>query len=125
MQIIAFALFAAAVAIPVEEPIPIVSQDAEVGFDGTYHHTYETKHGIVVQEHGVLKNAGQKDVEAEEVEGSFQYTAPDGTVYAVKYVANENGFQPEGAHLPVAPEIPAAILRSLQYNEAHPSDDKH
>lgn len=108
------------------EPIPILRQEAEVNFDGSYHMSYESGNGIVVQEQGHLKNAGQKDAEAEEVQGSFQYTAPDGTPITIQYIANENGFQPQGAHLPVAPTpppIPAAILRALEWNAAHPEQD--
>lgn len=112
-------LFAVALAGP-NDPIPIVHQDTEVGFDGAYHSSFETGNGIVMQEQGVLKNAGQKDVEAEEVQGSYQYTGDDGQTYSVKYVANENGYHAEGAHLPVAPPVPEAIARSLQWNEQHP-----
>lgn len=31
------------------------------------------------------------------------------------------GFQPQGAHLPVAPEVPEAIQRALQYIAANPN----
>ncbi|KAJ8939990.1 hypothetical protein NQ314_010930 [Rhamnusium bicolor] len=96
-------LIAATSAAPQEPPIPIISQDAEVGFDGTYHSSYETGNGIISEEHGVLKNPGVEDLEAEEVSGSFSYPSPDGTVIRLSYVANENGFQPTGDHLPVAP----------------------
>lgn len=72
------------------EPIPIISQDTEVNFDGSYRSSYQTGNGISAQEQGVLKNAGNKDAEAEEVQGGFQYTAPDGTPIQVSeiYVFN-------------------------------------
>ena len=53
------------------------------------------------QEEAQLKNAGSEN-EAISVRGSYSWTAPDGQVYTVNYIADENGFQPEGAHLPVA-----------------------
>lgn len=46
--------------------------------------------------------------------GSYSYIAPDGTVISVQYVADENGFQAFGDHLPTPPPIPEPILHSLQ-----------
>lgn len=37
------------------------------------------------------------------------YTAPDGTPVRVKFVADENGYQPQSDLLPVAPEFPHEI----------------
>ncbi|CAH0558103.1 unnamed protein product [Brassicogethes aeneus] len=108
------------------EVVPILSQDQEVNFDGSYRTSYETGNGISAQEQGQLKNAGNKDAEVEEVQGSFQFTAPDGTPIQLQYIANENGFQPQGAHLPVAPTpppIPPAIQRALDWIAAHPEPE--
>lgn len=63
--------------------------------------SYETSDGVSRQEEAELKNAGSEN-EAISVRGSYSWTAPDGQVYTVNYIADENGFQPEGAHLPVA-----------------------
>ncbi|XP_058125432.1 cuticle protein CP14.6-like [Anopheles ziemanni] len=40
------------------------------------------------------------DVAAMVVRGSYSYFGPDGQVYTVNYVADENGFQPEAPHIP-------------------------
>jgi hypothetical protein len=125
LQVVALCLVSAAAAAQLtgNEQIPIIRQDQEVNFDGSYRSAYETGNGIAAEERGVLKNAGNPDAEAEEVQGSFQYTAPDGSPISLQYVANEGGFQPQGAHLPVAPTpppIPPAIQRALEWIAAHP-----
>lgn len=64
--------------------------------------SYETSNGIAAQESAQLKNAGSEN-EAIEARGQYEYTGPDGQRYVVSYVANEDGFQPQGAHLPQPP----------------------
>ncbi|XP_043203392.1 endocuticle structural glycoprotein SgAbd-3-like isoform X2 [Amphibalanus amphitrite] len=49
--------------------------------------------------------------------GSFQFVGDDGNTYQISYVANEGGFQPRGAHLPVAP---AQIPEYAQLRQEHP-----
>ncbi|KAF9802679.1 hypothetical protein SFRURICE_011690 [Spodoptera frugiperda] len=102
---IVFALFvAAAVAAPAspDASATILRYDSDnIGVEG-FNYAVETSNGIQAQEQGQLKNAGTEN-EAIEVRGQFSYPGPDGVVYTVTYIANENGFQPQGAHLPVAP----------------------
>lgn len=62
-----------------------------------------------------MKNAGSES-EAQSASGSFSYTAPDGQLIEVTYTADENGFVPQGAHLPTPPPIPDEIAKSLQQN---------
>lgn len=82
--------------------------------------SYETGNGIQAQEQGYLKNAGNAQSEAQVMQGSFSYTGPDGVTYTINYIADEDGFRAEGAHLPTPPPIPEAIQRALAYNAAHP-----
>ncbi|CAG4937480.1 endocuticle structural glycoprotein SgAbd-2-like [Colias croceus] len=100
--------------------IPILRQNQEINPDGSYQWSYETGNGIAAQEQGYLKNAGIKDAEAQVAQGSFSYTSPEGIPIALTYVADENGFRAEGAHLPTPPPIPAAIARALQYIQSQP-----
>lgn len=39
-------------------PIPIIRQEQEVNFDGSYKYSYETGNGINADEEGYLKNRG-------------------------------------------------------------------
>ncbi|ODM87713.1 Endocuticle structural glycoprotein SgAbd-2 [Orchesella cincta] len=45
--------------------------------------------------------------------GSFRYTSPEGQLISTNWVADENGFRAEGAHLPRPVEMPA------EHAEAH------
>lgn len=67
-------------------------------------YSYETSNGIAQQESGQVQNAGSEN-EAIAVRGQYSYTGDDGQQYQVNYVADENGFQPAGAHLPRPWEI--------------------
>ncbi|BFF99387.1 larval cuticle protein 65Ag1-like [Drosophila madeirensis] len=101
--IVFVALFALALAAPTaDEGAQIVRSDSDVGPE-SFNYAYETSNGISAQEQGQLKNIGTEE-EAISVQGSYRFVADDGVTYEVTYIADENGFQPQGAHLPVAPE---------------------
>lgn len=75
-------------------PIPIIRSESKHNDDGSYDFQYETGNGISVAEQGYVKNAGQQDNEIQVAQGYFQYTSDDGTPISLKYIADENGFQP-------------------------------
>lgn len=85
-------------------------------------YSFESGNGIQAQEEGILKQAPEGPGAA--AQGSYSYTAPDGQVIQMSYVSDENGFQPVGNAIPTPPPIPAAILRALEYNAAHPEEDQ-
>jgi hypothetical protein len=64
--------------------------------------SYETSDGTSAQEQGQLQNAGSEN-EIMSVKGQFSFVGLDGVTYTVTYIADENGFQPQGAHLPQSP----------------------
>ncbi|CAH2107379.1 unnamed protein product [Euphydryas editha] len=107
--------------------IPIVSQSEEFEPNGTYKFSYETGNGIKREEtayekilpksRGADSNEGGESNESDEIhvqQGSFSYTAPDGTVITLRYIADENGFQPIGDHLPKAPKLLTALSSSAE-----------
>lgn len=100
--------------------IPVVRQALDgPNPDGSYNYSYETGNGIQAQEEGHLNNVGT-DQEALEARGSYSYTDNEGNTFQISYVANENGFQPEGAHLP---QVPPLIKKALQYIAEHPEEN--
>ncbi|XP_021942172.1 endocuticle structural glycoprotein SgAbd-8-like, partial [Zootermopsis nevadensis] len=86
---------------------------------------FEASNGIKIEESGFVKpaidvrsglGADKNDENAGDIQviqGSFSYTAPDGSPISLRYIADETGFHPEGAHLPTPPPIPIAIQRAL------------
>ncbi|XP_056644602.1 endocuticle structural glycoprotein SgAbd-1-like [Diorhabda sublineata] len=105
-----------------DEPIKIVRLENEgVNADGSYRWNFESANGIVAEEQGSIKEV--EEGPGPDVQGQVQYTAPDGSPISLSYIANENGFQPQGSHLPTAPPIPEDILKALEYNAAHPEED--
>lgn len=50
--------------------------------------------------------------------GSYSYTAPDGQQISITYTAGQEGFVPQGPHLPTSPPIPEEIQRAIEKNLA-------
>lgn len=61
--------------------------------------SYETSDGVSRSEQGELKTI-DAETQALSVRGTITWVAPDGETYTLNYIADENGYQPEGLHLP-------------------------
>ncbi|XP_012224708.2 flexible cuticle protein 12 [Linepithema humile] len=105
--IIAFAaVVAVALALPlspnyqINQPVVVKETPLDnIGIDG-YQFGYELSNGQAHQESAQLVNVGHEN-ESIAVRGSYTYVDPETNVrYTVNYIADENGFRPEGAHLP-------------------------
>lgn len=72
--------------------------------------------------HIVDNREGDKDGN---IHGSYSWISPEGEKIEITYVADEHGYQPSGAAIPVAPEIPKEILKSLEWIQAHPQALEH
>ncbi|CAB3255816.1 unnamed protein product [Arctia plantaginis] len=82
----------------------------ENNIDGdTFAYSFETSNGIAADEAGVATNGVR-------AQGGFSYTGDDGQFYSVRYTADENGYVPQGDHLPTPHPIPEEILKSLEEN---------
>ncbi|XP_041976351.1 larval cuticle protein LCP-17-like [Aricia agestis] len=112
--IIVLSLFAVALAAPQGQEIPILRQDSNINPDGSFQYSFETGNNIITDANGQLKNIGAEEP-ALEIQGQVKYQSDDGTPIELTYIANENGYQPQGAHLPTPPPIPADIQRALAY----------
>lgn len=69
---------------------------------------YFQGNGIYEDQQGYYKNP-----ETQAVQGQYQYQTPDGQLIKVVYTADENGFRPQGDHLPTPPPIPPEIQKAL------------
>ncbi|XP_053695165.1 flexible cuticle protein 12-like [Sabethes cyaneus] len=99
LLIVFTAIVAVALAAPADDgAATVVKFENDQKVDG-YNVAYETSNGISGAEQAQLKTFAD-DVAAIVVKGQYSYTGADGVVYSLNYVADENGFQPEGAHLP-------------------------
>ncbi|XP_973729.2 endocuticle structural glycoprotein SgAbd-2 [Tribolium castaneum] len=95
-------------------PVSIVSQTEVVGPDGSFNYSYDASNGIHVEQGGYVKkgaegravdpNNPEDTGDIQVIQGAYSYTAPDGQQISVRYIADDNGFQPEGDHIPKAPE---------------------
>ena len=80
--------------------------------------SYETGNGIKAEEQGSQRSVGEPAEPGTVAQGSYSYTDPDGNLIQLTYTADENGFVPQGAHLPTSPPIPPEILAALEKNAA-------
>ncbi|XP_037074768.1 endocuticle structural glycoprotein ABD-4-like [Pollicipes pollicipes] len=92
--------------------IEILSQEFDLRDDQSYDSSYQTANGIYASESGQAV-AGYGGEQSYAVQGQYSYTGDDGVSYTVTYVADANGFQPQGDHLPTpvpteypTPEVP-------------------
>ncbi|XP_050720641.1 cuticle protein AM1159-like [Eriocheir sinensis] len=111
------AVFACLLALAAAAPRP--DQDAVVTLDertdngdGTFSLRLETSNGIAEERTGVVGSEGQSNMQ-----GSYSFTLPDGTVAVVTFVADEGGFRPESDLLPTPHPLPAHAIEQLRVAE--------
>ncbi|XP_019867127.1 pupal cuticle protein 20-like [Aethina tumida] len=97
--------------------IPILASENVLENDGKFHYSYESGDGTKVHEEGEVLPGAKPEEGLEKVQGGFEFNSPDGQHFVYSYTADENGYVPQGDGIP---EIPAAIVKSLEWNAAHP-----
>ncbi|XP_037804115.1 cuticle protein AMP4-like [Penaeus monodon] len=104
--ILALISVASAAKLPTEDlPVAIVrSSQVNPDENGAHSSDFEAENGIVFQFSGKEAEEGGANMV-----GYFAYPQEDGSLAEVKFVADENGFQPESSLLPVAPAFPHPI----------------
>merc|ERR1712235_81463 len=97
-----------------KEPIAITKYGSVSDETGKYSYNFEAANGIKMSEEGEQKYFGDKEEESygSVARGSYSYEL-EGVTYTINWVADENGFQPTGAHLPVAPPMPDYVVKML------------
>ncbi|XP_076055239.1 cuticle protein AMP2-like [Oratosquilla oratoria] len=104
MKFVNFAAFMAiAIADTVPIHIPIVARTRQKPVGGAFASDFESGNEIRFIQKAVSGGAGYRD--------------ENGNVIEVQYVANEFGFQPQGAHLPVAPPASPHVAELLRIAE--------
>lgn len=73
-------------------------QNDNIGLD-SYNFGYETSDGIKREESAVVNNFGS-DVEELVVRGTISWISPEGETINFNYVADKDGYRPEGTHIP-------------------------
>ncbi|XP_037803518.1 endocuticle structural glycoprotein SgAbd-8-like [Penaeus monodon] len=80
-------------------PVPILKDDRTRSAHGDYSVDFEAGNGIARQESG-SQSYGQV------AQGGWRYTSPEGQQVDIAFVADQGGYQPQGAVLPVPPPLP-------------------
>ncbi|XP_037803468.1 endocuticle structural glycoprotein SgAbd-8-like [Penaeus monodon] len=84
---------------PYSAPIPILKDDRTQDAYGGYSFDFESGNGIVRQESG-------KESDGQAKEGGWRYESPEGAPVEISFVADQGGYQPQGAVIPVPPPLP-------------------
>ncbi|XP_060658228.1 larval cuticle protein 65Ag1-like [Drosophila nasuta] len=94
--IVFIAIVAVAMASSVQEET--ITNESQVSPEG-YTFNVATNNGFEHSAEGKIDNENTEHGSLA-VHGHFKYVGDDGVTYEVRYIADENGFQPIGAHIP-------------------------
>lgn len=81
--------------------------------DGTFRWLSELSDGTRHEQSGYIRAGPDPEHPIQVIQGVISYISPEGQQIDLQYIADENGFQPQGAHLPALPKV--NILKSSIY----------
>merc|ERR1712025_196123 len=90
----------------------VVREDIVAPQGASFSTDVETDNGIRISQQGQPGNAGQSNIQ-----GSYSYTAPDGTQVDVNYSCDDFGCTYQSPFLPVAPAAPPHVAQLLRNAE--------
>ncbi|KAB1688362.1 chitin-binding domain-containing protein [Klebsiella pneumoniae] len=96
-----------------EKTASVVREEFDLNPDtGAYKYAFETSNGIAADQSGKQITVGTEQGGASS--GSYSYTAPDGSIVKITYVADENGYRPAGDALPKDHPLPDHVVQLLK-----------
>ncbi|XP_037089965.1 cuticle protein CP14.6-like [Pollicipes pollicipes] len=101
--LIVLCLAAVALARPQDERnAEIITYENELREDQSYDFNLETTNGIIREESGISYPGAEPETGSYTQSGSFEHPHPDGSVTYLTFIADENGYRPEGDAIPVS-----------------------
>ncbi|XP_042241693.1 cuticle protein AM1199-like [Homarus americanus] len=97
---------------PEYRPIAILRDNRYDNGDGSFSYDFEGENGIFASAVGRRSSQGQSNIE-----GSYRFTLPDGTLADVRYIADENGFRAESPLIPTPHPLPAHAVEQIRVAE--------
>ncbi|XP_071551989.1 cuticle protein AM1199-like [Panulirus ornatus] len=98
--------------LPEYRPIAILRDNRLDYGDGNFNYEFETENGIVTNAVGAPGSNGQSNIQ-----GSFRFPLPDGTIAVVTYVADEGGYRAESPLIPTPHPLPAHAIEQIRFTE--------
>ncbi|XP_069996614.1 cuticle protein AM1199-like [Penaeus vannamei] len=92
--------------------VPILRDERRDLGDGAFSYVFEAANGIRESRVGNPGSKGQTNVQ-----GSYRFTLPDGTIAEVRYVADEFGFRAESPLIPTPHPLPAHAVEQIRVAE--------
>ncbi|XP_063870995.1 cuticle protein AM1159-like [Scylla paramamosain] len=94
------------------QPIVILRDERQDSGDGNFNYVFETANGILEERTGTRGVFGQSNMQ-----GTYRFTLPDGTLAEVRYIADENGFRAESPLIPTPHPLPAHAIEQIRIAE--------